>query len=162
MNSDTIEIVEYSKAYARSIAEHLFEGVSEGTVHSQREELLKPGPEEVYSVCAVSNTHVVGVCTGVRMRWFGSRHRIEMVQVVVSKEFRRQGITRLMMKKIAEHFESLGVEIVQISAESENATAITAYEHIGFQRFGELKDGIKYNGNYSDEILLAIPITDFL
>ncbi|MFX1483163.1 MAG: GNAT family N-acetyltransferase [Promethearchaeota archaeon] len=162
MPKDTIDVVEYSKANAKSIAEDLFEGVPEDIVRSQREELLKPGPEEVFSVCAVSGTRVVGVCTGVRMRWFGSRHRIEIVQVVVDKEFRRKGITRLMMKMIAEHFAALGVEIVQISVEAGNETAVAAYEHIGFQRFGILRDGIKHDSNYSDEIMMAIPISDFL
>ena len=162
MSKVAIEIEEYSEKHAKSIAEHLFEGVPEDVVRGQREELLGPGPEEVFSVCAVSGSQVVGVCTGVRMRWYGSRHRIEMVQVVVSEEFRGQGVARLMMMRIAEHFVSFGVEIVQISAESRNEPAIAAYEHIGFKRFGTLKDGMCHEGVYSDEVLMAIPIETLL
>jgi hypothetical protein len=76
---DDIQVVAYSYEYAKSISEHLFEGVPEEVVCSQREDLLKPGPEEVFSVCAVLGPRVIGVCTGVRMRWAGARHRIEMV-----------------------------------------------------------------------------------
>ncbi len=160
--SDSIVVEEYTETHAKSIAEHLFGDVPEEVVRSQREELLMPGPDEVYSVCALLGNDVVGICTGVRMRWYGSRHRIEMIQVVVGKEFRGQGIARLMMMKIAEHFVLYGVEIVQISAESRNATAIAAYEQLGFTQFGILKDGINHDGNYSDEIMMAIPINKLM
>ncbi|MHA1485133.1 MAG: hypothetical protein ACTSPR_07440 [Candidatus Thorarchaeota archaeon] len=38
-------------------------------VRQGRDGLTVPGPEEVLSVCALSGSKVVGVCTGVRMRW---------------------------------------------------------------------------------------------
>jgi len=157
-----IDVVEYAEIHAKSIAESLFEGVTEDVVRSQRTELLKLGPEEVFSVCALSGNRVVGICTGVRMRWYGSKHRIEMVQVVVTNNFRGQGIARLMMKRITEHFAPLGVEIIQISASSSNKRAIAAYERIGFNRYGVLKNGINHDGKYSDEILMAAPITVLL
>ena len=162
MTKSSVQVEEYADKHVKSIAEYLFEGVPEDVVRSQREELLRPGPEEVFSVCALSSDRVVGVCTGVRMRWYGSRHRIEMVQVVVSEQFRGQGVARLMMKRIAEHFVSYGVEIIQISAESTNANAIAAYERIGFKRFGVLKDGINHDGACSDEIMMALPINELL
>jgi hypothetical protein len=91
MPADDIHVIAYSQEYAKSISEHLFEGVPEEVVRSQREDLLRPGPEEVYSVCAIVDSRVIGVCTGARMRWAGSRHRVEMVQVVVSDQFQRRG-----------------------------------------------------------------------
>ncbi len=160
--SNDITVEAYTEAHAKSIAEHLFGDVPEGVIREQRKELLMPGPDEVYSVCAISVTKVVGVCTGVRMRWFGSRHRIEMVQVVVDEKYRRKGIANQMMRKIAEHFTTRGIEIVQISVESENDVAIKAYEKIGFTQFGVLKDGIKYEDKYTDEIMMAAPIEIFL
>ncbi|MBE0526076.1 MAG: hypothetical protein IH631_03980, partial [Candidatus Thorarchaeota archaeon] len=91
MPNPEVVVEAYKKAHAKSIAEHLFIDVSEKVVHGQREELLNPGPDEVFSVCAISNGIVVGVCTGVRMKWFGSRHRIEMIQVVVQDDYRGRG-----------------------------------------------------------------------
>ena len=160
--ANKIVIEAYTKIHARSIAVQLFGDVPERIVHEQREELLKPGPDEVYSACALSGTNVVGICTGVRMRWYGSRHRIEMVQVVVDEKFRGKGIANQMMRKIAEHFATLGIEIVQISVESGNEVAIKAYEKIGFTRFGVLKDGLKNDGRYADEIMMAAPVSRFL
>ncbi|MGY5871594.1 MAG: GNAT family N-acetyltransferase [Candidatus Thorarchaeota archaeon] len=162
MTKHEITIEAYSRNHARSIAEHLFKGVSERLVRSQREDLLKPGLEEVFSVCALSGSQVVGVCTGVRMKWFGSRHRVEMVQVVVKESHRGRGIAQLMMMKIAEHFSTRGIEIIQISAESKNEVAIKAYEKIGFCQIGLLKNGLKHDKEYSDEVLMAAPIEQFL
>ena len=162
MVADDIRIVAYSREHARSISEHLFEGVPVDVVIRQREELLKPGPEEVFSVCALHGEDVVGVCTGVRMTWAGSRHRIEMVQVVVRDGFRRRGVARKMMQLVAEHFSTRGVEIVQASAEHTNKEAIAAYQRLGFHQFGLLKDGLKFDGNYSDEVMLAAPVRKML
>jgi ribosomal protein S18 acetylase RimI-like enzyme len=159
---EDIRVVAYSREHAKSISEHLFEGVPEEVVLSQREELLKTGPEEVFSVCALHGAEAVGVCTGVRMTWAGSRHRIEMIQIVVRDEFRRRGVAREMMQLIAEHFSTRGVEIVQVSAEHTNKEAIAAYQRLGFHQFGFLKDGLKFDGNYSDEVMLAAPICKML
>lgn len=62
------------------------------------------------------------------------------------------------MMNIAKHFSSKGVEIIQISVESKNKTAIKAYERIGFRQFGTLKNGLKYESDYSDEVMMAAPI----
>jgi ribosomal protein S18 acetylase RimI-like enzyme len=157
-----IQVVAYSTQHANSIAEHLFESVPEEVVRTQREDLLKPGPDDVFSVCALYESRVIGVCTGVRMRWAGSRHRIEMVQVVVSEQFRGRGVARKMMQSIAAHFSQRGVEIIQISTEAGNTDALAAYERIGFQRFGVLRDGIKHESQHSDEIMMAASIAAML
>jgi RimJ/RimL family protein N-acetyltransferase len=162
MTQEDIQVIEYSRKHAKSISEHLFEGVPEEIVEKQREELLRSGPEEVFSVCALHHGDVVGVCTGVRMRWAGSRHRIEMVQVVVRDEFRGRGIAREMMRLIARHFSTRDVEIIQISTEARNTDALAAYEKIGFQRFGVLRDGIKHDNQRNDEIMMAAPIAAIL
>ena len=160
--SNNFIIEAYTEVHAKSIAEELFSGVPEKVVLNQRKELLMPGPDEVFSVCALSGTDVVGVCTGVRLRWYGSKHRIEMVQVVVREDIRGKGVARQMMMKIAEHFSVRGIEIIQICAESRNKIAIEAYEKIGFRQFGTLKNGLKYENEYSDEVLMAASIELFL
>jgi len=162
MTHEDIQIIEYSREHAKSISEHLFEGVPEKIVLSQREELLRPGSEEAFSVCALHDEEVVGVCTGVRMRWAGARHRIEMVQVVVRESFRGQGVARRMMQSIAAHFLTLGIEIIQISTEASNVEAMRAYERIGFKRFANLHHGLKYDNEYSDEVMMAAPIAAIL
>lgn len=161
-NGATIEIKPYEDSFADSLARNLFQGVSIETIIQQRTDLLAPGPEEVYSVCVIVDSKVVGVCTGVRKRWFGKRHRIEMIQVVVKDEFHGLGIARFMMAEIAKHFKKYEVEIVQISVEATNANAIAAYERIGFVRFGVLENGLRHNDKYSDEIMMSARCMDLI
>ncbi len=161
-NGIIVDIVPFEVTHATSLSNYLFQGVSIETIIQQRNELLAPGPEEVYSICAVLNSKVVGVCTGVRRRWLGARHRIELVQVVVHDEFRGLGLAGHMMRDIALHFRALGVEILEISVASDNCDAFLAYFKIGFKQVGILRDGLKYDGQYTDEILLWIPIADLL
>ena len=161
-NGIPVKIIPYDVTHANSLARNLFEGVSAETIMQQRAELLAPGPEEVYSVCAIANVKVVGVCTGVRRRWAGARHRIELLQVVVHDEFKKLGLARQMMVEIARHFKERGVEILEISVASDNSDAFLAYFKIGFQQVGILRNGLKHDGQYADEILLAMPIVDLL
>ncbi|MFW9909175.1 MAG: GNAT family N-acetyltransferase [Candidatus Thorarchaeota archaeon] len=157
-----VVIQAYSEAHADSIARNLFQEVNTDTVIQQRRDLLAPGPEEVYSVCGVCEGEVVGICTGVRKQWAGERHRIEMVQVVVRKDFRGRGIAKNMMRDIAAHFRPHGIEFIQISVEASNEDGFRAYQRIGFQRFGVFRNGLKFGDDYSDEILLSMHISDLL
>lgn len=161
-NDFVIEIQAYCNSHAESISNDLFEGVDITLIIQQRNDLLAPGPEEVHSVSCLYENGVVGVCTGVRKQWYGERHRIELVQVVVKSGFHKIGIAKYMMKEIANHFSKCGIEMVQISAEAANINAISAYEKLGFARFGTLEKGLKFDNKYSDEILLTMKIEDLL
>ena len=145
-----IRIEPYENRHAESIANDLFGGMSTKEVRQGRDGLIAPGPDEVLSICALSESKVVGVCTGVRKRWMGERHRIEMVQVVVAETFQRLGIARFMMKAIAMHFAERGIEIVQVSTEGSNEKAIASYERIGFREFGVLNRGLRNGNRYAD------------
>jgi len=155
-----VHIEPYENRHAESIAKDLFGRMSAEEVRRGRDGLIASGPEEVFSVCALSGFKVVGVCTGVRKRWMGERHRIEMVQVVVAEDFQRLGIARFMMKAIAMHFVERGVEMVQVSAERSNEKAIASYERIGFREFGVLKRGLKLGERYADEVMMWMKIED--
>lgn len=162
MNNDRIRTVEYSERLAKRIAQHLLTGVPPEVVHGQRVTLLAPGPDEVYSVCSLSNQVVVGICTGVRMKWHASRHRIELVQLVVHPDFQRRGIARQMIRAISEHFEERGAEILQVSADGGNQAAIEAYRRMGFVEFGRLQNGLKYDDRHADEVMMAAGVDAML
>ncbi|MFW9849026.1 MAG: GNAT family N-acetyltransferase [Candidatus Thorarchaeota archaeon] len=161
-NGKTIQIVEYNDSFADSMALDLFVGVSKEKIIQEREYLLAPGPEEAYSVCALSESIVIGVCTGIRKQWFGERHRIEMVQVVINEQFRKLGLARHMMKVIARHFRNYGIEIVEIGVQSDNEEAFQAYTRIGFKKYGVFQNGLKFGDEYYDDILLSMTLSDLL
>ena len=152
----------YNEKHAVSIGRDLFKGLDPKVVSEGRKSLLAGGPDEAHSVCALHCDRVVGVCTGVRKIWLGERHRIEIVQVVVDDEFQRRGIVHDMMREVASHFLTRGIDIVQISAEATNTRAVKAYEGIGFKRYGLLKNGLKFDDQYHDEIMLSIPLQEIL
>ncbi len=157
-----IHIEPYENRHAESIANDLFGGMSAEEVKLGRDGLIAPGPDEVLSVCALSGFKVVGVCTGVRKKWIGERHRIEMVQVVVAEDFQRLGIARLMMKVIAVHFAEIGVEMVQVSAEGSNEKATASYKRIGFKEFGVLERGLRHGNQYANEVMMWMKIEDLV
>jgi len=157
-----IRVLSYSDRHAESIAKDLFDNITTDQVRLGRKQLLAPGPDEVYSVCALHGSRVVGVCTGVRLHWFGERHRLEVVQVVVAESFRRQGVAGLMMREVANHFVKRGIEIIQVSSEGSNRNAIAVYKRLGFKEFGTLQCGLKYDDRYEDEVMMYIEIDQLL
>jgi len=157
-----IRVFPYSNRHAESIAKDLFDNITINQVRLGRKQLLAPGPDEVYSVCALHDSRVVGVCTGVRLHWFAERHRLEFVQVVVAEGFRRQGVARLMMSEVANYFVKRDIEIIQVSSEGSNRNAIAAYKRLGFKEFGTLQRGLKYDDRYEDEVMMYIQIDQLL
>lgn len=161
-NGIHVDVQAYREFHAESISRELFDNLEIEIIIQQRKSLLSPGLDEVYSVCCCYDDKVIGVCTGVRKRWYGERHRIEMVQVVVRGDFQGLGVARYMIMDIATHFKNRGVEILQISAEEKNQNAIRAYEKIGFRKFGVLERGFRNGDKYSNEVMLAMKVDDLI
>lgn len=53
-------------------------------------------------------------------------------------------------------FEKLHLNRLQLEVFSHNLRGIRAYEKVGFVKEGVLRESLYYNGNYSDEIIMAI------
>lgn len=58
-------------------------------------------------------------------------------------------------------FEDLNVNRLQLEVFSHNLRGIRAYEKVGFVKEGTLRESLNYNGNYSDEIIMAILKSDY-
>jgi ribosomal protein S18 acetylase RimI-like enzyme len=50
------------------------------------------------------------------------------------------------------------VEQIQLSVVSDNQPAIRLYQTLGFRQYGLEKNALKYNGKYSDEILMSLDL----
>ncbi len=161
-NGTQIRIVHYRPEHAASIADTLFEDVPVDVIRQQREELLAPGEDEVISITALDGERAVGVCIGIRNRWYGERHRVGLLQIVVHEDYRGHGVARAMIGGVVRHFAQRGVELLTVDVEGENSVARTAYRRIGFVEYGELPKGLKFDGRYSTQVLMAVQITDLL
>lgn len=58
-------------------------------------------------------------------------------------------------------FEELHLNRLQLEVFSHNLRGIRAYEKVGFVKEGVLRESLYYNGNYSDEIIMAILKSDY-
>lgn len=58
-------------------------------------------------------------------------------------------------------FEELNLNRLQLEVFSHNLRGIRAYEKVGFVKEGILRESLNYNGNYSDEIIMAILKSDY-
>ncbi|MHA1771079.1 MAG: GNAT family N-acetyltransferase [Candidatus Thorarchaeota archaeon] len=161
-NGTQIRIAPYRPEHAASIANNLFDNVPVDVVRQQREELLAAGEEEVISITALDGERAIGICIGIRGRWYGERHRVDLLQIVVHEDYREQGVAKAMIKEVARHFAQRGAELLTVNVEDENSVARTAYKRIGFVEYGELPRGLKFNKRYSTQILMMLPIKDIL
>lgn len=58
-------------------------------------------------------------------------------------------------------FEELHLNRLQLEVFDHNLRGIRAYEKVGFVKEGVLRESLYYNGNYSDEIIMAILKTNY-
>ena len=58
-------------------------------------------------------------------------------------------------------FEELNLNRLQLEVFSHNLRGIRAYEKVGFVKEGVLRESLYYNGNYFDEIIMAMLKSDY-
>lgn len=87
--------------------------------------------ENVASYVALSDEMVLGMVRGV---WDGSRALIH--QISVHPRFRRSGIGRLLLRKIACKFKEMGASTVSITVSERNENAIEFFRKSGFEDVG--------------------------
>lgn len=76
--------------------------------------------------------------------------------LTVAKEFRNEGIGRLLMEKvIAEAEKNMpDLRIITLGCFGDNPLAYGLYQKLGFQESGRVPGGIRHNGKYVDHIFM--------
>lgn len=73
--------------------------------------------------------------------------------ISVAQEFRGEGIGELLMKNILTEAQKLDdLKIIILQVYSPNTIAQSLYKKMGFQEYGRLPEGIKFRGEFVDEI----------
>ena len=67
---------------------------------------------------------------------------------------RGSGLARRLVEAVLRHAEGR-VELVQLSVQAENTTALALYRGLGFEDYGREAQALKLGGVYYDEILMA-------
>lgn len=76
--------------------------------------------------------------------------------IIVGKEFRGEGIGKLLMEKVMEEAKKnlADLEIVTLEAFGNNETAISMYKKMGFVEYGLLPGGIKLERGFVDHLCM--------
>ena len=64
----------------------------------------------------------------------------EIGNLVVDKDYRRQGIAMEIMSVAIENMRSIGIAQIFLEVEDTNESAINLYRKIGFEKYGSRKD----------------------
>src|SRR5215813_1629743 len=75
----------------------------------------------------------------------------------VRSDARKVGVGRQLVEAVIEHARA-HVEVIQLSVVSYNEPARRLYAGLGFVEYGLEKDSLKQNGQYYDEILMALDL----
>lgn len=68
----------------------------------------------------------------------------DLLKIIVNKDYRKQGIGKLLLLKLIEVCKEKDVENITLEVRDDNKTAISFYENNGFEQLGERKG--YYNG----------------
>jgi ribosomal protein S18 acetylase RimI-like enzyme len=85
------------------------------------------------------------------------RHKGFMSSMYVTKNYRGQGIARLLLEEVIKRAGAIeGMEQINLIVISSNTAAQQLYKSFGFEKFGTEKQSIKWKGRYFDEDLMSL------
>ncbi|WP_419880768.1 N-acetyltransferase family protein [Peribacillus sp. B-H-3] len=101
---------------------------------------------------AYENGELTGIVSLVKESKIKLRHRANIYGMYVSKEKRKKGLGRELMKKtISKAKELKDIEQIHLSVTKKNEPAKRLYESLGFEVFGIDKNALKIGEAYFDE-----------
>lgn len=76
--------------------------------------------------------------------------------ILLSKEFRNQGIGLEMVKTIVDESRKAGLKTIELEAFTTNERAMYVYEKAGFRQVGRIPKKIFRDGKFTDIVVMAI------
>ena len=107
--------------------------------------------ERELMLVAYCGDKLIGACSlmsmGPQLRF---AHRCG-IAIALYKDYWNQGIGSLMLSSLLQTAKEVGYEQAELEVVSTNAMAKALYEKLGFVKYGELPDNMKYtDGTYAD------------
>jgi RimJ/RimL family protein N-acetyltransferase len=112
------------------------------------------------------DSHVVGAFNGPRLVGIAGfyiqpgpkhTHKGMLWGMYVRPRHRAAGIGRVLVEGIIDHARG-HVELLQLFVVSDNAAARRLYQKLGFVEYGIERHATKYQGQYHDDVLMALPL----
>ena len=104
---------------------------------------------------ALNNNELVGIVLGVINPRKKIKHIATLNSMYVKPEYRSQGIGEKLIEKTVTYLFEQSIEIINLSVATNNKKAISLYEKLGFNIYGEQKNAIKLNDEYIDLYLMT-------
>ena len=111
--------------------------------------------EHDYVVGVFHGDTLVGIAGLTRLRGVKTRHKALLWGMYLRAEFRGQGGADMLMSAILDHARGR-VEIVTLTAMSDNARALAFYRRWGFVAYGVEPAAVKFGGAYFNETLMCL------
>jgi ribosomal protein S18 acetylase RimI-like enzyme len=106
---------------------------------------------------AFSGSYLVGVAGLYIQPRPKHRHKGMLWGMYVRPDHRTAGIGRKLVEAIIEHARQ-HVELLQLVVVADNMPARRLYASLGFVEYGIERHATKYQGEYHDDVLMALPI----
>ena len=111
----------------------------ERIIEIENESFITPWPREIFEmefklkrsynkVCRDEQ----GVVTGYCLSWL-IHDEIHILKVAVASKFRKKGIAGMLITDTLEHFRSIGANHAVLEVRTDNTSAISLYEKLGFE-----------------------------
>lgn len=103
---------------------------------------------------AITNDELIGIAS-LELRNRVMSH-VGTFGLSVKKEFRGEGIGKLLTKLAlsAGKKSIVGLKIIELKCFAKNFVALNLYRSFGFEKFGELEEGVKYKDGYDDLVYM--------
>ncbi|MGU8153620.1 N-acetyltransferase family protein [Clostridium perfringens] len=119
-----------------------------------KEKIINRGKNQYWYV-AEENGKVIGL--GILMNHGNLRKKhVGVITLMVNSDYQNKGIGSLLMDKLINLSESLNIIRLELCVFRDNYKAINLYKKFGFKEEGiKIKSALK-NGEYADEIIMAM------
>lgn len=106
---------------------------------------------------AIFENQIVAVCDARRDLSLKKQSvHIAQLGLTVAQDFRGEGLGEKMMGQTIELIPEYlpDIKLLNLSVFAENIAAIALYTKLGFQQYGVLPEGVYYQGQFIDHILM--------
>ncbi|MCL6096280.1 MAG: GNAT family N-acetyltransferase [Patescibacteria group bacterium] len=119
-----------------------------------KSQLQKINEKKAITLLGFNKNKLIAI-SDINMRDKTEKH-IGVFGISVAKDFRNEGIGRLLMEKVFEEAvrETPTLKIVTLEVYSKNSIAKRIYEGFGFKEYGLLPNGISRDNAFEDAILM--------
>jgi ribosomal protein S18 acetylase RimI-like enzyme len=112
---------------------------------------------DAFVLGAFSGSQLVGIAGFYVQAGPKHAHKGMLWGMYVRPQHRAAGVGRMLVEAIIRHARQ-HVELLQLFVVSENAPARRLYSCLGFVEYGIERHATKYQGQYHDDVLMALPL----